>query len=638
MNVFELFAKLSLDDKEYNEGLDSAKKSASNIGKAIGTGLKVGGAAIAAVGSATTAMTGAFIKGASEVATYGDNIDKMSQKLGLSYEAFQEWDYVLSQSGADINSMSTGLKTLTNKIDDAKNGGADAQAMFSKLGISLDELNSMSREDIFEAAIYGFQSMADSTERAALANDLFGRSGQELTPLFNATIEETKELQQAAHDLGFVMSDEGVKASADYNDAMDTMQRTLNGVKRGMLSDFLPAVTKVMDGLTKIFSGQGGVEEISEGLEEFANKILETAPTLLNVGGGIVTALLTSIGNNLPQLASAAIDAMLMLATYLIENLPMLIDAAFTIITTLADGLVKSLPELIPAIIDVVLKIVDTLTDPDNIGLLIDAALAIMIALAEGLIEAVPRLIEKAPEIIINLVTAIIENLPKIIMAAGKIIWALIKGIGESLYKLGEAAWEIIKELGTAIAEKAQDLWNKAKEIIDIIGEGIAHWAVDLIEKGKEIVNGVWEGIKSKATEFYNNVVGFFKNIVDGVKNALGIASPSKVFASIGDMMAAGLEKGFDDGMTDAERTMSRDMEHMVDALSGNTVQFGNIDFASSGLGKSSAALMNGLAANGQLGGNLSVQVVLPDGTEVARAWLPDFLRVASSNGTPLTA
>ena len=480
MTVFDLFASLSLDDSNFTEGLNKAEKSASGFGKTLSTGLKVGGAAVAAVGAATVAMTGAVVKGAGEVAAYGDNVDKMSQKLGLSAEAYQEWDYVLSQAGTDINSMSTGLKTLTNKIDDAKNGSADATAMFEKLGISLDDLNNMSREDVFEAAIYGFQDMADSTERAALANDLFGRSGQELAPLFNTTIEDTKALQQAAHDLGFVLSDEAVDAAADYTDALDTMQRTLNGVKRNMLSSFLPAMTKVMDGLTKVFSGNGGVEEISAGISEMADQILEAVPTLLDVGGGIVQALLTSINENLPQLASAAVDAILMLTTYLVENLPMLVESAFTIITTLAEGLVKALPELIPAIIDVIIKIIDILTDPDNIGMLIDAAIAIMIALAEGLIEGLPKLVEKIPEIIVHLVEAIIENLPKLIIAAGKIIWALIKGIGESLYRLGESAWAIIKELGAAIVEKAKDLWNKAKEIVDQVGEGIAHWAMDL--------------------------------------------------------------------------------------------------------------------------------------------------------------
>ena len=152
----------------------------------------------------------------------------MSQRLGLSYEGFQRWDYILGQSGVDIDSMQTGLKTLTNQLDDARNGSADAQARFEALGLSLEDISNMSREEVFESVISGFQRMEDSTERAALANDLFGRSGQNLTPLFNQSVEETQALAQAAEDLGLIMSDDAVKASADYQDALDTMQRTSN--------------------------------------------------------------------------------------------------------------------------------------------------------------------------------------------------------------------------------------------------------------------------------------------------------------------------------------------------------------------------------------------------------------------------
>ena len=40
----------------------------------------------------------------------------------MSAQAYQEWDYVLGQSGVEITSMTTGLKTLTNQISKAKNG------------------------------------------------------------------------------------------------------------------------------------------------------------------------------------------------------------------------------------------------------------------------------------------------------------------------------------------------------------------------------------------------------------------------------------------------------------------------------------------------------------------------------------
>lgn len=78
-----------------------------------------------------------------------------------------------------------------------------------------------------------------------------------------------------------------------------------------------------------------------------------------------------------------------------------------------------------------------------------------------------------------------------------------------------------------------------------------------IISVGKDIVTGVWNGIKAMTTWFTSQVKGFFKGIVDGVKSVLGIHSPSKVFAGIGENMALGLEKGWSDEMSGVEATVN---------------------------------------------------------------------------------
>lgn len=257
MNVFDLFAKLSLDTSEYEKSIDSASKKANDWKTALGNAGKV----IASTTAVAGGLAAAGFKFASNTAKQADEIDKMSQKLGLSSKAYQEWDYVLNLAGTSMTNMSTGLKTLTNKIDDAKNGSDSAIEMFEKLGISMEDLNSMSREDIFAATITGFQNMADSTERAALANDLYGKSGQELTPLFNQTAEETQRLIEQINDLGGVMSDDAVKAGAQFNDSLTTMKASFGGVVNSLAGELLPSFTSLMDTIAQ-FIGDGGLQGI----------------------------------------------------------------------------------------------------------------------------------------------------------------------------------------------------------------------------------------------------------------------------------------------------------------------------------------------------------------------------------------
>ena len=232
-------------------GEEGGSKFGSKFASAIKGTTAVIGAAMAAATGAAVATSKAFLNAAKDTANYGDEVDKTSQKLGLSNKAYQEWDYVMKICGTEMSSMTTGLKTLTNKLDDAKNGSESAQAMFSALGISMEDIKNLSREDLFEKTIAGLQSMEDSTDRAALANDLFGKSGQNLAPLFNLTAEETQGLIDKANELGMVMTDEGVKASASYKDALTTLDGTMTGLKNNIMTQFMPGLSKATEGLAE---------------------------------------------------------------------------------------------------------------------------------------------------------------------------------------------------------------------------------------------------------------------------------------------------------------------------------------------------------------------------------------------------
>lgn len=516
---------------------NAGRTAGSNFVGGLGKGLAVAGAATAMVGAAAIKAGDAFADAAGEVAAYGDNIDKMSQRLGLSYEGFQKWDYILGQSGVDISSMQAGLKTLTNQMDDAMSGSADAQARFEALGLSIEDISNMSREEVFEAVISGFQQMEDSTERAALANDLFGRSGQALTPLFNQSVEDTQALAQAAEDLGMIMSDDAVRASADYQDALDTMQRSMNGLKNNMMGNFLPGITSVMDGLSALFTGDGdsGVAKITEGIDMIVEQMTANFPKILEVGMSIVQSLAQAVMDNLPALADAALQLVGTIASFILENLPTLIEVGLNMLMTLADGIIQNLPTIIPAVIDVVLTIVDKLTDPDTIVRLIEAALQIIIALAEGLLKALPTLIEKAPVIIMNLLEALVKAVPVLLEAAVEIIATLGEGILNGLTTVAQWGADIIQTIKDSIMEKIE----QAKT-----------W-------GKDLIQNFVDGIKNSL-----NLVGdAVKAVAEKIKDFIGFSEPdegplSNFHTYAPDMMDLFCE-GLEDSKTQLEGTLT---------------------------------------------------------------------------------
>jgi len=234
-----------IDDKDAINKLKGADKQGKESAKALkkvgDTAKKAGKAVAVGIGLAVTSLTAMAFKSAEAT----DRIDKMSQQLGLSRQAFQEWDYVLSQNGVSIDSMKGGMKTLTNMTDDLRSGTATATDAFSRLGISMDDIDGKSQEEVFSMVINSLQGVEDESQRAAIANDLLGRSGADLAPLLNAGADSAEALKEKARELGLVLSDESIDAGVEFTDTMDSLKRSFGAVASEVGVEVMPIFQKL---------------------------------------------------------------------------------------------------------------------------------------------------------------------------------------------------------------------------------------------------------------------------------------------------------------------------------------------------------------------------------------------------------
>jgi phage-related minor tail protein len=495
--------------------MKDTEKEASKFGDTLKSGLaagaKVAAAAVAAVAAAAAATAAKLIDAAGDTAEYGDNIDKMSQKLGMSAEAYQEWDFIMQHSGSDIDKMSTSMKKLADAVQDPSK---DAAAAFERLGISLEEAKNLSQEDLFAKTITALQGLESGTERTALANDLLGKSAMDLGALLNTSAEDTEAMRQQVHELGGVMSDEAVKASAAYKDSLQNMKTAVQGAGRSLVSDFMPSITQIMDGVSMLVSGQdGSVEALTEGFESFINNLENSADKLTEVAEKIIPIFADAIIKAAPIIIKSAGRIVLNLAKGLIMELPSIIKIGADIIVKLVQGIADALPDLIPVAIEAVLQIAKTLTDPKTLMPLIQAAFQIINALIDGLLsaESINAMVEALPEIVTNIVDILIDsidllldasiriiealcdyffepkNLAKIIEATVKIIVKLVEGLIEAVWRLGEAAATIVSTLTGKLAEMWEKIKQAGRDIIDQLMAGIT-------EKWDEW-SSWWEGI-----------------------------------------------------------------------------------------------------------------------------------------------
>lgn len=280
MEIFKLFGSIFVDTTDTDKKLEKTNKKGKGIGETLSNGIKtVGKWGAAIVGAAATAGA-AMVGMATKTAANCDEIDKMSQKLGISREAYQEWNYILSQNGADINSLGAGMKTLTASMDKVTEGNKTATANFQKLGLSVyDSTGKLkSQEQMFEETVTALQGMEDGTEKARLATELFGKQGQELMPLLNGEAGSVEELKKKAHDLGMVLGDETVDAGVSFTDTMDTLKRAGTG----------------------LFNSLGGV--VMPIVEQFANSIIDNMPMIQEIIGQFTPILQQAAQTILPPL------------------------------------------------------------------------------------------------------------------------------------------------------------------------------------------------------------------------------------------------------------------------------------------------------------------------------------------------
>ena len=546
------------------------KAGLSGIGGVAKAGLGVAAAGFAAVTTAAVATTGAIMDGVSAAADYGDTIDKMSQKMGLSTDAYQEWDFVMQHCGTSIEALKPSMKTLAM----AAEKGSDA---FARLGISEEQVATMSQEELFNATIAGLQGVTDETQRTALAAELLGRGATELGPLMNMTAEETEAMRQQVHDLGGVMSNDAVKAAAAYKDSLQNMQTAISGLKNKLAGDLLPTVTTVMDGLTLLFSGGDtdeamemigeGIDQLCEKLEELipqvmeiggqilmklAEAIIENLPTLIDTGMEILNMVIQGIIENLPKLLEAGMQIITGLVDATLQNLPMLIEVALQMIITLANGIVEQLPTLIPAIIEVVLQVVNTLIE--NLPLLIEGAIQLFLGIVTGLIQALPQIIAALPTLIDSIINALIDSIPLLVDCGVKLFVALIENLPAIIVAIVKAAPEIVKSLVRGFLELAGQLKETGTKLMTKLKEGISSMLSNLVDAakniGKNIVDGIWNGISAGWDWLKEKVGGLAQSLFDGAKSALGISSPSKKFRYLGEMCVAGFDEGIADLMS----------------------------------------------------------------------------------------
>ena len=491
-------------------GEEGGSKFGEKFAGALKTTAGVIAGAMAAATGAAVATGKAFIDAANDVSAMGDTIGDTAAKMGISTQAYQEWDFVLQRAGTSIDSMKTAMKTLANAAVE----GNDA---FTALGISQEQLASMSQEEIFSATITALQNVEDSTTRTALASKLLGKGAIELGGVFEMTAEETEAAKQKMYELGAYMDEDAIAASDNYQDTLLDLQDSFKGLKVGLMKNFLPGITSVMDGLAKVFSGDSeGIGAIKDGLADVIDNITAAAPQFFSLAQEIFMSLISGFAPMLPQLVSTIFTVLVQAITTLTSMIPQLMPSIISGIQGIVTALFEALPIIVQGIGDLITSLILWLSEGDNVTKFVNGIIALTAQIAGQLSELLPVLLPAVVKIISDIALCLSdpENITLIVSAVIQILVAVFEALVNCV--------PVLIDFVIGLFDQLTDLFASFLEIIVPI---FTQWAVNGYNKVKEFGNNiknffsnVWANIKNGVSNFFTAVGNFFTNGFNNIK------------------------------------------------------------------------------------------------------------------------
>lgn len=566
LEIFKLLGKIAISGadeakNEIDETTEHAERKSSKLLKALGT---VGKWAIAGTGAA------ALYVGKNALTAYADyeqlvgGVETLFGARGA--KSVEEYAKLVGKSVDEVTDEYETLKLAEDTMM------AQAEQAWKYQGMSVNEY--METATGFAAALTS--SCEDAVTAAELADVAIGdmsdnanKMGSDITSIQNAYQGFAKQ--------NYTMLD---NLKLGYGGTKEEMQRLISDANKlreaqGLAGDL--TIDKYSDVVKAIHMVQ-----VEMGIYGTTSK--EAASTIqgsISMMKGAWKNLLVGIADenaDFKTLTSNFVDSLVAVGENIIPRINTIIQGATQLIS-------QASQTIVPLVVQTLLE---------NLPSIIAAGMDLVIALVNGVLDNIDLLIDCVLEVVDVIVDKLIENLPKLIDGGFKLIVALANGLIKAIPQLAA----------------------KVPQIIYTIVKSLVRGIPDIMNVGKDLIRGLWNGIKSMGDWLWSCVKGFFGGIVDGVKNFLGIHSPSKVFAGIGGFMAEGLGEGFDDQFKSVKKDIESSMN--FDAANASINVSSNIQ-KQVGSGASPATQ----TAQGGNDRSIHLTVVAPNGKELARFIAP---------------
>lgn len=518
--------------EQMEKGSKDAEKSTSSLAKSLGSAAK--GALTAIVASAGAAV-GSFL-------ALAESTRELRTEMGKLETAY-------TTAGHSAETAEKTYKTLYGVLGDSGKATEAAQQL-AKIAKSEDELAGLTNTLTGVYAVFG-----DSLPVEALAE----------------TINSSSKIGVVQGNLADALEWSGVNLD-DFNANLATMNteeersayitETLNGL-------YGEAATKYKEVNKDVIAANEAQANLNQSMADLGAVAEPIVTILKNIGATILTGLLPYI----QQLAGVMTSFLSGDMTAGAEGLQTFFDGLAPKLETLLNNVLSKVIEFIPQLLTIVGSIIEQLL-PVLVNIitlilqkvgelapqLLPQIVGLLSTIIQNVVKYIPTLLDAAGKLLIQIVKAIPPTISKLIQELPNIITSILSAISGARGSLAQTAMSLFFEIVKAIPQIALDLIKNMPQIISAIVKGLANGYKEMFNIGRDMLKGLWEGMKSLGDWIWSKIKGFFNDtLVGGIKKLLGIHSPSKVFAELGEYSGEGFVEGLAGSIKGANNVLRAD-------------------------------------------------------------------------------
>jgi len=243
MKIFEVFGSILVDSDKADKSISKTGDKADSMGKKLGAGIKTAGKWGAALGGAALVASGAIFALGVKLGNTADELLDLNSITGMSTDNIQKWRKATEVAGVATDAMTNASKKLTKSLDTMSEGSNKGNEALEKLGLSLEEIESMSADERMNVLTESLAGVDDKTERARIGTDLFGNSWSEIAPVVDLGTEAMNKAKDSAN----IISEEDLKKANDFRIKVADMEEQLSFFVTEIAIAVMPILQIMMD-------------------------------------------------------------------------------------------------------------------------------------------------------------------------------------------------------------------------------------------------------------------------------------------------------------------------------------------------------------------------------------------------------